>query len=305
MRCVVTGGAGFIGGYIARDLLARGDEVVIYDIATPDDDLFDRATVVRGNVCDWSRTLSVVEGADEVYHCAAVLGTAELISMAQEAVSVNVGGALNVLQAAICHGVKRVFCPAKPNGWRNIYTITKFATEELYLLFREIHGIDVTVLRWYNAFGPRQHYWPVRKVVPTFVLAAITGRPLPVYGTGEQTVDLVYVEDIARVAVDATRYNWSPGVVADVGSGIPMTVNDLATLIAELGGCGSKVWHEPMRPGEPEHSMIVADPAFLQSHGVELWSVRDALARTVEAYRERVVPEEAHRVLDHYGIPRE
>jgi UDP-glucose 4-epimerase len=111
----------------------------------------------------------------------------------------------------------------------------------------------------YNAFGPHQKIHGVQKIVPSFATRAWRNEPLPIWGDGDQLMDLVYVDDVARMLVDATRFH--NGEVFAAGTGQGVSVNDFAQKILEMTGSTGGVKHLPMRLGEPPHVQIVADKA--------------------------------------------
>jgi UDP-glucose 4-epimerase len=265
MQAVVIGGLGFLGGAVADELLRRGDEVVVVD-AEGDQAACDRrfegaARFVRGDIRRRSALDRAFAGVDEVYHLAGALGTSELEDQVGLAVDINVAGSVNVFEAALAAGVGRVFHACKPNVWLNAYSITKFAAEQLGHLFAREHGVPVRGLRYFNAYGPRQHLWPVRKLVPAFAAAAIRGRPLEVFGDGTQVVDLIFAPDLAHLTVDFTRADCPE--VLDCGRGVPITVNEVADAVNRWLGNTAGVAHLPMRRGEREGTTLVADLAPL------------------------------------------
>lgn len=301
MKCLVTGGSGFIGGFIVEELAAKGHRVLIYDIAKPEFALPKNVEYFDGDTRYISTLISAMKGMDEVYDIAGVLGTNELMFSNNRAVDVNIDGALNVLKAAKICGVKRIFHPTKPNDWLNTYSITKFAAEQFCLMFIRNFGMEIAVLKWFNAYGPRQHLYPVRKAVPLFITQALYHRPLEVFGDGQQTVDMIYVTDIAKIAIKATRKCGRIGKVIDVGTGLPITVNELAKMIIHLTKSKSKIVHLPMRKGEPERSNIAADVTMLNDvlEVDEFTPFEAGLKRTIEYYR-RLPAEELAKALEHY-----
>ena len=305
MKCVVTGGSGFIGSRIANLLVERGDQVTVLDVTMPPEFLIGRINFQVSDVRDWPLLVENLKGADEVYHCAGVLGTEELISRTRSSVEVNIIGGVNVLEAARLCQVPRVFFPTKPNDWRNTYSITKYAAEQFALMYHDIYRFDVTVMKWFNAYGPNQHHWPARKAVPTFIFAALTNRPLTVFGSGKQTVDMIYVDDVARIAVDAVRDRWYIGQVMDIGSAQAITVIDLAQQIIELAHSSSKIVFVPMREGEPEDSQICAKPTVLAAHGIVLSDFTEGLCETIAYYDRYTTRAEMNRVLTLFGIEAE
>ena len=262
-RAVVVGGQGFLGSAIASDLLQRGDEVIVFDVEadrTECDEIFGRGAVrpVRGDILDPAALRDAFRGADEVYHLAGMLGTSELEDNVGEAILGNVCGSVNVFEAAIACDVPAVFYPSKPNVWRNTYTITKFAAEQFAELYAEGNDVRIPSLRYFNAYGPRQCLGPIRKLVPTFAVQALRGLPLTVYGDGEQTVDMIFSEDLARLTVDFLRSGYE-GEAPDCGRGVPMTVLAMAECVNAMFGGRSSIVHLPMRRGETPSTHLVAD----------------------------------------------
>ena len=280
MRSVVVGGSGFLGGALVSDLCSRGDEVVVLDIKPPPSASAVRPWGIRevphvqGDIRDLNVLLRTFRGADEVYHMAGKLGTSELESERHAAVEVNVLGTLNVFDAAVQAGVGAVFLACKPNDWDNAYSITKQAAERFALTYARDHAdLRVRCLRYYNAYGPHQALGPVRKMIPTFAACALRGAPIPVFGDGRQTVDLILAEDLARITIDYLRDPQGDATALDCGSGHAASVGDIAHLMNELAGNAAGVSHLPMRLGEPLKTTLVADMGPLEG---QLGAVRQA-----------------------------
>lgn len=302
MKCLVTGGSGFIGSFVVEELAREGHRVIIYDIAKPEFELPSNVEYFDGDTRYISTLMSAMKGVDELYDIAGVLGTNELMFSNNRAVDVNIGGAINALKAAKLSGVKRVFHPTKPNDWLNTYSITKFAAEQFCMMFIKNFGMSIACLKWFNAYGPRQHLYPVRKAVPLFIAQALYNKPVEVFGDGNQTVDMIFVTDIAKIAIKATRNCGHLGKVIDVGSGIPITVNELASMIIKITKSRSKIKHLPMRKGEPERSNIAADTTALRDvlNVDEFTPFEKGLKETISWYKN--LPEkELLKALDHFG----
>jgi nucleoside-diphosphate-sugar epimerase len=282
MRCVVVGGLGFIGSAIVRELSRRGDEVVTVDRRTDE-----RTPHVRyGNMNTGRGLVKVFAGAEEVYHLAGMLGTAELdsnIDQVRRAIEANITGAVNVFDAAERAGVKRVFYPSKPHPWLNTYTITKLAGESFARLWNQRGKLTVTSLRFFNVFGPRQHICPVRKMIPAFAVQAILHLPLEIFGDGEQTVDLIHVDDAAALAVHATRAGLE--VVHDCGRGVPVSVNQAARMVNDIVGNNAGIRHLPMRPGETPRTELVANMAGSRFAGFAFKKFEPSVRETVAWYQ--------------------
>jgi len=302
MKAVIVGGMGFLGGAVVNVLLSRGDEVVVVDPHTSQALVDERfgAGAVRLAVVDMgdgAALTAALRGADEVYHFGGRLGTTELDSDVIAAIEANVVGAVTVFESAIAAGVPAVFYPSKPNVWLNTYTITKVAAEEFARLFAASHAIRIPILRLFNAYGPGQATGPVRKIIPSFAMEALRGRPLTVYGDGEQTVDMIHAEDAARLAVALMR-GTSSATPLDGGRGIPLTVNEVAEAVNRVAGNTAGIRHVPMRKGETPNTKLVANIGPLRDAVGDFQFVpwESTLADTVEWYRRRYASE--------LGVPR-
>ena len=139
-----------------------------------------------------------------------------------------------MLEACYHEGVSTVFYPTKPNVWLNTYTITKKAAEDFGKIYSQYKGLDVRMLRWFNAYGPGQKAFPIRKAIPLFINQALANKDIEIWGNGEQKVKLIYSEDLARNSVLYTLKENVDSTVRDTGNNVEMSVNELATLIIKL-----------------------------------------------------------------------
>jgi UDP-glucose 4-epimerase len=290
MRAVVVGGAGFLGSSIVEELIERGDTVVVFDTQASDEwcqAVFGdgRVEVFTGDILEPADLRAAFDGADEVYHLAGMLGTSELEDCVADAIHSNVTGAVMVFEAAIERKVQRVFFPAKPNVWRNTYTITKYAAEQFAQMYAATNLLRVPALRYFNAYGPRQCLGPVRKLIPTFAAQALCGQPLTVYGDGSQTVDLIYSADLARHTVDFTRSRYV-GEAVDLGRGVPLSVLEVANTINDIAGNPAGLVHLPMRRGETPATHLVADNRGIEEvlGSLVFTDLRESLAATLAWY---------------------
>lgn len=270
MRCAVTGGSGFIG----RALIAQAEHVghTVWS--------FDRAD---GN--DVLGDLAGLGGAECVVHLAGMLGTAELFDDPEAAVQANVVGTLRILEWCAKTGASFVGITMPDSAWANVYQATKLCATRLASAWHRHRGVPVAHVRAFNAFGPGQKHGPghPRKIVPTFASEAWAGRPLEVWGSGQQTVDLVHVDDVARVLLAATGYGDDE--VFDAGTGESWTVNRVAAYINTYTGNAAGITHLPMRDGESADTSIGATGEGWDRLG---WSPQfrwSGLAETIESYR--------------------
>lgn len=272
MKVLVTGGAGWIGSHVVAQLEAEGHDVKVFDHAFGDD--------VR---ISWS-IIQAVKGYDHVIHLAGVLGTHELFDRPAVAVNVNVTGTLNVLEA--CHRQGAGFVGiSMPDVNPSIYAATKMCAHRLADAYLAAHGLPVSHVIAYNAYGPGQKIGPghPRKIIPTFATAGWTGDPIEVWGDGRLTVDLVHVEDVARCLVDAMKF--TAGEVIHAGTGHAHTVLHVAQRVQEWTGSRSEIVHLDPRSGERRKS-TAKDVAPIDS--VLGWFPEfswDRIRDTVETYR--------------------
>lgn len=270
MRVLVTGGAGFIGGYVVAALTERGLEAAILDRrAVPQ-----RLPAWFGDVRDATAVSEAVASCDAVIHLAGVLGTAETIDNPWPAIEVNVQGSLNVFQACRQHRKRCAYITVGNHWMHNSYSITKTAAERLAWMFNREHGCKIAVVRALNAYGPGQKAWPVRKIMPNLILPAVRGEAMLVYGDGLQVMDMIHVRDVAEVMVrallvDHDQYVFDPRQGADspcrfeAGTGRRTTVLEIAELVLKEVG-GGRIEHVSMRPGEPPGSVVLGSPDTLR-----------------------------------------
>jgi UDP-glucose 4-epimerase len=267
MKVLVTGGGGFIGRAVVERLRADWHTVSTFDAQSGEDvrhpDAVDRA----------------VDGCKHVIHLAGVLGTDKLFGRAQEAIDVNVTGTLNVLEACRRHGAAYTGI-TMPDCWANLYQATKLAAVRMAYAYADAYGLQVNHVRAFNVHGPGQSTTQ-GKFMPTWSTAAWKGEPLPVYGDGSHTIDVVPLWWVAEVFASAVAGKGGP--VLDAGTGEPTTVLEVARYVVEHvathGGPRSPILFLPMRPGE------TSDPGRLNVAATGCGFRFSDLDATVESYR--------------------
>jgi UDP-glucose 4-epimerase len=271
MRVLVTGGCGFLGSAVLAELARRGQLGWTYDRRDGND------------IGDLDRLTANLAPCDAVIHLAGVLGTHELFDAVPEAIAVNVAGTANVLEAARRAGARYVGT-TMPTVFPSIYTATKLGAVALERAYHHTYGLAVSRVRAFNAYGPAQKHGPghPQKILPTFATEAWAGRPIPIWGDGTQTVDLIHTDDLARLLVDCLEHgdDWT----VDGGSGVALSVNEVADLVLEVTGSEAGVRYLPMRRGERPTQVVAT------GQGWERLDWRPTLdlnrvAEVVEAYR--------------------
>jgi UDP-glucose 4-epimerase len=287
-RVLVTGGTGFIGGYTCEELKARGYQPVVLDRMSHRHGLHE---TVLGDTRDREGVEAIIGTVDGVIHLAGMLGTQETVRHPHPAAETNVLGTLNVLAAAHAYSLPMVNISVG-NWWMgNSYSISKHCAERFALMYRKELGAKVSVVRALNAYGPGQKAGPVKKIIPTFVNAALAGEPIKVYGDGESVMDMVHVRDVAHVLVRALEE--LPDTVVEAGTGRATTVNEIAQMVIDaVPATISQIEHVPMRPGEDKHSIVLADTGTLLPQIVaarDFTTLEDGLAETVEYFARQSV----------------
>ena len=267
MKCLVTGGAGFIGSNLVDALLERGDEVVVVDNESADchDHFYwnNRALNHKVDINDFKSLRPLFNGVDYVFHLAAEARIQPSLINPLQAVQTNVLGTANVLQAAREAGVRRVMYSSTssayglkntpplsenmPNDCLNPYSVSKTAGEELCKLYTRLFKLETVTFRYFNVYGLRQ---PVKgqyaPVLGLFLRQRNAGQRLTVVGDGLQRRDFIDVRDIVRVNM-LTAACQNPAIAGEtinVGTGKNHSVLDVAALV------GGETTHIPERLGE-------------------------------------------------------
>lgn len=299
MKVLVIGGQGFIGSHVIDNLLARGYRVILMDRFVKAG-LWDEygwgdkpIDFIMGDLKDEDSVREAVNQCDLWINLGGLLGTAEMIHNPIPAVQVNIIGALHVFDAARIYG-KRGLQIAVGNYWmNNPYSLTKNTAERFALMYNKEHGTDIRVVRGMNIYGERQTHKPVRKIFPNVVIPALLDRPITVYGSGEQIMDLIYIKDFAEILVRGLLTDDAPNTVLyEAGVGGGMTINKAVELVLEETGSKSVVNRVDMRPGEDKQAVVeITEQGWrdLENHlgftPADLTPMREAIAKTVAWYR--------------------
>jgi UDP-glucose 4-epimerase len=274
-KVLVTGGAGFIGSNLVRGLLESGDEVRVLDnfstgsrgnLAGLD------IEIVEGELRSYERVHNAVRGVELVYHLGALGSVPRSVQDPLTSSAVNVEGTLNVLLAARDEGVRRVVFSSSSSVYGSSgelprteamaadpispYGVAKLAAERYCVSFSRVyHGFETVVLRYFNVFGPLQSpFSQYAAVVPLFVTAVREGRPVTIFGDGEQSRDFTYVANVVDATIRAGTAEGASGLIFNVAAGSPGTVNRLADLVGRtLDRPVEKEYRDP-RPGDVRDS---------------------------------------------------
>jgi UDP-glucose 4-epimerase len=271
-RVVVTGGAGFIGSALTDVLVRAGEKVVVVDNlangkrANLEHLPAGQVRLVVADIRDPDRYRHELTAARTVFHLAC-LGLRHSLHAPQENHDVNATGTLILLEAAQAAGVPRIVhvsssevygtAVASPMGEDHptrpttVYGAAKLAGEAYANAFHHARGLAVTIVRPFNSYGPRCHHeGDAGEVIPKFMLRALAGKPLIVFGTGAQTRDFTHVADTAAGIAAAARCDAAIGKTINLGSGTAMPILDVARAVGSVTGRAIRIVHEPPRPGD-------------------------------------------------------
>jgi nucleoside-diphosphate-sugar epimerase len=253
MRCLVTGGAGFIGRHVAQALKAAGHETIPVDIT--------ESGAYRVDICSLPELRKLFKEChpDVVFHLAATSDARKALADPVMAVNVSIGGTANVLQVSRESGVKRVIItstcsvcgamrsgtvdenePFQHNGAGHIYVTLKIAAELLAHDFQKLYGLSFTILRYGTVYGPGM--WK-GLVVREFIERALAGEPLIVHDDGSDARRFVYVEDLARAHVLALQA-IAENQVYNLEGNRTVTIKELAEIVIRIVGKGHIEYHK-------------------------------------------------------------
>jgi UDP-glucose 4-epimerase len=274
MRVILTGGAGFVGSHVADQLLARGHEVaVVDDLSTgKKENVPDGAILYERDIRDGCAEVFEEFEPDALSHQAAQMDVRRSVREPDFDADVNVLGTVRLLQRCVEQGVRRVVFastggavygeqrefPAPedhPQYPISPYGVSKLAGERYLHFYRAQYGLPYAALRYANVYGPRQDPHGEAGVVAIFCGNLAAGRGSTINGSGEQTRDYVYVEDVARANVLALEGD-APSGAYNVGTGIETSVNELYEILRETSGRDLPPAHGAAKPGEQLRSSV-------------------------------------------------
>lgn len=272
MKCLVTGGAGFIGSHLTERLLNDGHQVIVIDNCSTGrrsnlDFLSDQKNLsfVEADIRDRATIAPCFADIDWVFHLAALGDIVPSIDMPDAYYTSNVDGTFNVLQCCREAKVKRIVYAASSSCYgipdlaptpesaeirpQYPYALTKRLGEELLLHWGQVYDLPVISLRLFNVYGPRSRTsGTYGAVFGVFLAQLLAEKPFTIVGDGTQTRDFTFVTDVANAFVTAAAAVSVQGEVFNVGSGGTYSVNQLVELLDNPAG----TVHIPKRPGEPD-----------------------------------------------------
>ncbi len=307
----VTGGAGFIGSHLLDALLALGGDITVIDdlsnssarhVASLIEMEPDRVRFVHGSILDDAALRESLEGAQTVFHLAAIGSIQRSIEDPERVLAVNTTGTMRVLMHAKQAGAQRVLVAGSSSAYGRTtelpkvetlkpdpmspYAASKLAAEQLATVWAHTFKLDAGTLRYFNVFGPRQPAGSdYAAVIPRFI-ESLTSRQRPIiFGEGSQSRDFTYVANVVACTLLAgARPEPLRGEVYNVGVGTRTSVLELARLLTELildGDDAPEPEHRPARPGDVPHSVADITKATRELGYKPIVTLRQGLLETI------------------------
>lgn len=321
-RILVTGGAGFIGSHLTDLLVSGGHEVAVLDDLSRGrmdylENSIGKIRFIRGDIRDGKKVKEALDGVETVYHLAAVVGVKYYVDDPLQVLKVNVEGTSSLLEACLDSKVERfvfastsevygknsrqpfiedrserVLGPTGIDRW--CYSTSKALDEHSCFAYYRKCGLPVTIIRYFNAYGPRADGSAYGGVVPIFVKQVLSGKRPTVFGTGRQTRCFTYVEDMARATILAAEKERAIGEVFNIGTTQEIAIETLANKI--IWACGSKT--RPVKVpyvkayGKHYEDIPRRVPSIAKAKRILGWTPKikldEGLKKTIGWYRARV-----------------
>lgn len=301
MKVLVTGGAGFIGAHVNKLLLEAGHEVVVLDNLSHGykETVDKRAKLVIGDINDPIKTKEALKGVNAVIHMAGLIVVPDSVKDPVLYCQNNVIGTVNLLECMRAANVKKIIfsssacvygtpeklpihegAPLHPD---NPYGASKASIESFVQVYNATFGFDVTILRYFNPFGPGEMHEPETHAIPNFIKSTLAKKPIPLYWKGEQVRDFIYIEDLARAHVDVLKLKGFN--IFNIGTETGVKVKDVIDLIFKIVGYEVPIDDLGERPGD-----VMANYASSEKIKKEVgWSARtnleDGLRKTIEYFK--------------------
>lgn len=271
-KFLVTGGAGFIGSHIVERLVKDGNVVRVLDNLCSGKKenisaVLKDVEFINGDIRDFEAVKKATEGMDCVLHHAALRSVPGSFKNPEEYNEVNIAGTLNLLKASVNNGIKRfVFAsssaiygdtdksPQRESDLPRLispYALNKLAGEYYCRIFSHSYGLETVSLRYFNVFGPKQapddEY---AGVVPKFIICMLNNQTPPIYGTGKQSRDFVYIDNIVEANILAASQKGLKCEVVNIGCGRADTILELVKVLNSLMNKSLKPIFDKPRPGD-------------------------------------------------------
>jgi len=310
VRCLVTGGAGFIGSHIVRGLLEAGHKVRVLDNLETGkranlDEVLDRIDLIEGDICDPIAAKEALSGVERVFHQAALASVPLSLERPLDTHRACATGTLNMLHQSVKAGVKRFVYAASSSVYGDQptsskretdlplplspYAVAKLTGEYYCQAYFHSFGLETVGIRYFNVFGPRQDpESPYSAVIPLFVSRILTGHRPIIYGDGLQSRDFTYVANVVHGNLLAAERPNIGGRVINVADGGQTTLLQLLTLLSQMLGRSIEPDFQPARVGDVRESLADITLARRLLGYEPKVRLEEGIKRTIAYYRETV-----------------
>jgi UDP-glucose 4-epimerase len=305
---LVTGGAGFIGSHLVDALVAKGNQVTVFDNFSTgrEDNLRSSLSaihIIRENVLNQKALVKAAENATLIYHLAAVSSVPQSVDNPTDTFQVNLLGTCNVLEAARLNSVRRIvfissasvygadapvpFRETMPLEGSSPYATSKLVGEQLCNLYRRLYGLETVALRLFSVYGPRQNpHSQYANVIPAFATRLLKGESPLIYGTGKQTRDFIFVGDVVKALQIAGRKKALNGEVINFGSGKQTSIKQLLAQISRSLDIEIAPHFTPAKPGDDPRTCADTRKARRLLGIKVLTSLEDGLKKTCRWFQQ-------------------
>ncbi len=309
MRVIVTGGGGFIGYHLVKSLLSQGYRVKVIDnfssaIFVSQLKKLDKVDIKQIDIRDKFSLIKEFKGFDVIFHLAALISVEESLKFPDKYYSVNVGGTLNVLEAARLNEIYDIFFASSAAVYGNplrvpideehiinpisIYGATKAVSEIYIRTFSNLYGFSSRILRLFNVYGPGQT-GEYAGVISIFIRNILENRPLIIYGDGNQTRDFIFVNDVARIFTKLINRECHGFCVYNIGTGKPTSINGLVNVLEEIFMKKFKVIYKERKKGDIVHSYAENKKILEILGGYDFISLSKGIELTVEWFKNNCI----------------
>jgi len=307
MKILITGGAGFIASHIADEYINLGHEVFILDnlLTGFEYNLNPKAAFIKADICD--KLLSKLfeeQKFDVVNHHAAQMDVRKSVADPSFDANTNIIGTINLLQNSVKTGVKKFifsstggavygeqeYFPADekhPTSPLSPYGISKLAVEKYLFFYNQQYGLNYSILRYANIYGPRQNPFGEAGVVAIFTSKLLAGEQPIINGDGKQTRDYVFVKDVVNANVKVLTDEKSD--ILNVGTGIETNVNEIFNILNKIINNGQVEKHGPPAPGEQLRSVITSEKFYKRYNWKPSTKLEDGLKETVNFFEMKLI----------------
>jgi UDP-glucose 4-epimerase len=306
-KYVVTGGAGFIGSTLVRTLLESGGQVAVIDNLFSGHEknlaeVRDRIELHVVDIRDAAAISPIMEGADTVFHLAAIPSVPRSIDQPRPSHEVNINGTFEVFSAAAKGKVRRVVYAASSSAYGDSETLPKIETMpakpkspyavqkylgELYAsVYSSCFGLETVALRFFNVYGPRQDPSSAYSGILSLFMKHLIARTSPtIWGDGEQSRDFTYVEDVAALCVKAASAPGVAGKMFNAGNGGRYTLKEIWSMLQKFENVEIPLKYGPPRPGDVRHSMADTAAAKTELGHAPQFTIESGLKKTLDWYK--------------------